>query len=89
MLGGVTAEERQGYVSVEMWLTAEGGWASRITDARASPHRHHEIFEDAARLVDRDEVFPDEAKRAWVFETVDQLAIADLEIAAFLKRGSG
>ena len=85
-LGGApnAADDRQGYVSVLSFRTGDDV-ISRITDASESPHRDEPLFVDrAARLVDRDEVFPRENVREWVFASIDDIIASDPSVRAFL-----
>lgn len=85
-LGGAPndVDERDGYVSVESW-SAGDQIISRITDASESPHRKESMFpDDAGRIVDRDDVFPREDVRAWVFASIDDIISSDPDVRAFL-----
>ena len=87
-LGGAPARDGQDtYVSI-LTFTRDDQFVSRITDAAESPHRKESLFlEGVARLADRAEIFPVEAVRAWVFETVDELLEEDGELRRFLLEG--
>lgn len=88
-LGGApnALDARDGYASVLSWR-ADDQIISRIVDASASPHREEPLFADGvARLVDRDEVFPREDVREWVFQSIDAIIASDPEVHAFLLDG--
>lgn len=61
------------FCSVEAWPQPTGT-ACRMTEARESPFRHHQLFtEGAARFVARDEVIGHPERKEWLFGWVDEL----------------
>jgi hypothetical protein len=77
-------DPRDCFASVQRWY-ADGGFVTRITDAKESPFRAEPIFVDGdARLLDRDEAIDDQAIKDWIVDRAIVVSERDEVLSDFM-----